>query len=758
MTKPDTLPASVNARVALDDIGGAQRLMVLCDRGPFRFDLRLGRDIWVIATHDGKEIAALRVGFARDEASPEPRVRRDDAGIHTIEFASSLGAMRAKISFPTNEAAVVRSALSVISPREVAMPAVARDVFALDAEFGTVHTNQRSLRTGIVFCSAAEPGSTSLFYLQNFSSLSDYFAAVKKPPADTVGGRWPEIGYAMPSGEDCVLPAAREIVISDVFLTVLKGAPTDDAEIAGMYLDAFAQTYLALPKPTPEYHDWLARADQSLKHLTNSPECSGIYSGKRYLLPYVGDRTKPPESMVQFTVSVNMAEYDRWRNASSPVTEALRNLAPTFFDASVGSIVRWLPGVDFDADQAEDTMSHEAMDSWYIHHALFNVGRMARESGDASARTYFERSLEYIIRVARRFAYRWPIFFHTKTLDVIRAEAGPGRGGETDVGGLYALVMLHAYEMFGGDDYLEEAKHGLQSLEGLGFRLGYQLNTTGFAAEAAMRMFIITGDRKYLGLSEICMANIFDNMWLWTCDYERGKHYRSFFGMFPLHDAPYLAAYEELEAQGKSHDYLPLAGEHLRPSLRLLLAEYQKFALDRAWFYYPDALPKGVVAENHRNGTVERALSIPLEDMQDGLAESGQVGQEVYGAGLPFVYASRHYINADAADCRVFCDYPMYDAGVRKSEDGRQIVEWRADGDPRLTCELRVIPKTATAARAQVTVDIVDGADTSRIDGRLSSEGHAVFEVHGGQSLRIEWHNPDSNIISAVPLGLFAVA
>ncbi len=731
--------------------------MFLHERGPIRFDLRLGRDMWILATRDGKDIAALRVGFARDERAPEPQITRDGDN-HIVEFASSLGAMRAKISSPADAGAMVRCALSVIAPCETAMPAVPRDVFALDAASGTIHTHQRSLRTGIAFCSADEPGSTSLFYLQNFSSLSEYFSAVEKSPADTVGGQWPEIGYLIPSGADCIVPAAREIVISDAFLTVIDGAPTDDAEIAGMYLDAFAQTYLQLPKPTPEYHDWLSRADQTLKHLSYSSECSGTYSGQRYLLPYVGDRTKPPESMVQFTVSVNLSEYDRWRNASSPITEALRNLAPTFFDAGVGSIVRWLPGVEFDADQAEDTMSHEAMDSWYIHHALFNVGRMARESDDASARTLFERSLPYIIRVARRFAYRWPIFFHTKTLDIIRAEAGPARGGETDVGGLYALVMLHAYEMFGVDEYLEEAKRGLQSLEGRGFRLAYQLNTTGFAAEAAIRMFNITGDRTYLGLSEICMANIFDNMWLWECGYERGRHYRPFFGMFPLNDAPYLAAYEELEAQAKFHDYLPLAGEHLRPSLRLLQSEYQKFALDRAWFYYPDTLPKGVLAETWRNGTVERALSIPLEDMQDGFAESGQVGQEVYGAGLPFVYVSRHYADAVAADCMVFCDYPMYDASVRTGENGRQIVDWRADGDPRLSCELRVIPKTAAGARSQVTVDIVGSDIPLRLEGRLTSEGHAAFVVHGGQSLRIEWHDPDAKIIAGVHLGLFAGA
>jgi len=89
------------------------------------------------------------------------------------------------------------------------------------------------------------------------------------------------------------------------------------------------------------------------------------------------------------------------------------------------------------------------------------------------------------------------------------------------------------------------------------------------------------------------------------------QRYPTFFGLFPLHDAPYLAAYEELEAQAKFHEYLLLGGDDVRPSLKLLLAEYQKYALDRAWLYYPDALPAGALAPSQRNGSIERSLCVP---------------------------------------------------------------------------------------------------------------------------------------------------
>jgi hypothetical protein len=384
-------------------------------------------------------------------------------------------------------------------------------------------------------------------------------------------------------------------------------------------------------------------------------------------MPYVADEAKPPESMVQFTVAVNAGEYDQWRNENGALSHVLRANVDQFYNADVGSIVRWLPGEAFDDAQAEDNMNHDAMDSWYLHHALFNVFRIARD-GDQRAKEAFKKSLPFLIRVARRFDYHWPIFFHLRTLDIIRAEAKPGEGGETDVAGLY--------EMFGGSSYLNEAEIAASHLHGLGFNLAYQLNTTGFAAEAALRLWKITKKPRYLALSVTCLANLFDNMWLWQCDYENARHYRMFFGLFPLRGAPYLAPYEELEAHAKFHEYLALGGDDVRPAVKLLLAEFQKYALDRCWYYYPDALPIDVVAVDVRNGRIERSLSVPLEDLQDGREKSGQVGQELYGAGLPFVMTARHYTRLDGTGMIAFCDYPMFEFSPLGSGG-----TWRVGGD-----------------------------------------------------------------------------
>jgi hypothetical protein len=746
--------ATTATSVELDvhnDLRDAKALGPLATRSNVTYEARLGRrNLWIVARVDGRESVALRAGHGGHDL--DVTVGRTDTPDGAVfEFASAIGAFRAKVTFPGDGRALVRCTTSLIPARDVAIPFWPRDLYVLDSPAGTIHTAQRGLRSGVVFASMDDPAPCTLFYFQNFSSLTGYFDATKRSPADTVGGIWPELGYAPPAGNDCVLPKAREIVISDAFLTVADGVPEGDGEVAATYLDLLAETYLCLPRPPVAYHDWPARAAQTLRDLSFSPDCTYVRRGVRYAVPYVGDDAKPPESMVQLTLAVNAGEYARAHGEADALAlaRALGATAETFFDADVNSLVRWLPGEDFGASQAEDNMNHDDMDSWYLHHALFNTSRLAT-AGDERARDLFERSLPFAMRVARRFNYRWPIFFNLRTLDVVRAESAPGRGGECDVGGLYASVMLHAHELFGDPEYLAEAERSMLQLRDLGFNLGYQMNTTGFAAEAAMRLWKKTENRAYLELSEICMANLFDNMWLWQCDYGHARHYRTFFGLFPLHDAPYLAAYEELEAQAKFHEYLPLGGEDVRPSLRLLLAEYQRYSLDRGWFYYPDVLPQDVIAEKSRNGQVERALAVPLEDMHDGWETCGQVGQEVYGAGLALVYATRHYLPLGGTGCSAFSDYPMYDFHV---DAKKRRATWRADGDPRCSAELRVIPQDPEMEPLTVAVTMRAGDVVVPLHGKQTVEGHAAFPIRGGHSVEIAWSSASSTDASGVEIG-----
>jgi hypothetical protein len=119
-----------------------------------------------------------------------------------------------------------------------------------------------------------------------------------------------------------------------------------------------------------------------------------------------------------------------------------------------------------------------------------------------------------------------------------------------------------------------------------------------------------------------------------------------------------MAIFECFDSFAAFERYLKDSGPDLDPSARLLISEYCKYALDRGWYFYPDALPQDAVAKDDiRNGHIDRALSFPLEDLYVDGQPAGQVGQEVYGAGAAFVFASRSFHQVDDAPFRIFCDH-----------------------------------------------------------------------------------------------------
>lgn len=263
------------------------------------------------------------------------------------------------------------------------------------------------------------------------------------------------------------------------------------------------------------------------------------------------------------------------------------------------------------------------------------------------------------------------------------------------------------------------------------------MNTTGFAAEALLHLYLLTREEEYLDLSYLCLANVFDNLWLWNGDYGNAHGYETFFGMFPLPDAPYLAAYEELENAAKFREYLRLANDDVLPSVRLLLAEYCRFVLDRAWYYFPKHLPKTAVAEHVQNGRINRELAVPLEDLREGSEKSGQVGQEIYGSGIAPGLVVRHYHYIDSMACWLFCDYPAF--GLRIiDEPGSATISFYVAGDERTACSVRIVPldfgKAAPTCRAFV--------GRRHLAAVVTPEGSYRFAIPGNSTVRLRLVTP----------------
>jgi hypothetical protein len=690
-----------------------------------------GDSLWITASWKGSRRLAFRAAYAPGCGLQLEGVKeRSDHVIFRLK--TLFGDYGVRLEFPSAEPSMIRCTTVLTASKPLYIPFWPRDCVVLPGKkdpAGKVHVSQTGLRSGLVYTSFSQPANGSLLYFQNLTSLNDYCNATGTSLADTVGGRWPELGFALPPANERPLPAGKEIVLSDAYLLFDTRKPAGEFEMARQFLDMLSRIYVQLPPVETTYRNWPDILQKSLHDLKHKPGCWAQVNGHTYLNAYVSDYATPPESMVQMAVLLPLMDYEEWSGKKLEMTETIRKNLPEFYDEKIKSLTRWLVKVEEKLDGSEEHKKPRVMDSWYLHHPLLNLSRMAMK-GDKTARKLLIGSLDYVIKVARHFKYDWPVFYNVDTLEVIKAETAEGKGGEKDVPGIYAHVMLQAYELTNEQKYLTEAKRAAKALQGRGFGIFYQANNTAFASGAMLRLWKITGDELYLNLSYLCLANIFKNIWLWDCDYGHAKHYQTFFALFSLNDAPYTAVYEELEGFSAFHDYLSHAKElDILPAVNLLLAEFIKHMMHRSLFYYPPQLPPSVLSEDVKSGELDKNLWIPVEDLQDGWNVSGTVGQEVYGAGLPFAIVPRHYYKIPEASMMVYIDYPT--CNYRKRNQG---LSFTIQGDERLHCRLMLIPLDKAPLK-ECSVFVAG----KEVKGTRTPEGYLEYILNGDQRVQVKW-------------------
>ncbi|WP_374951023.1 hypothetical protein [Mucilaginibacter sp.] len=707
------------------------------ERGIYNYNIHCTDDsLWVLAEwHNGGKIA-FRTAYSPGN-DLEITGQNEQDNVINFQLTSSIGKFSVDITFPAE--GILRYTTSLKPANDTLIPFWPRDIIFPgkdkkgNASGGEILVRQIGTRSGMLYCHLTRPKAGALLYLQNLTALGNYNQQTDTSAGDTVSGEWPELGFSLPPSADKPLKAGKDVILSDAIVVLDNEIPAKEAGITQQYFDMLARVYIQLPKPNTNYQDWPKALDNGLEDLIKNPGCWSHVNGHSYLNAYVSDYATPPEIMVQLAVLLPLTDYEDWIGQKIETTKKIKELLPTFYDDKFKTIMRWLPAAADTLEGEEEQKEPLVMDSWYLHHPLLNLSRLALR-GDKVATTLFLNSLEFAIKVAHKFDYDWPVFYKVDTLEVIKPETAPGKGGEKDVPGLYAHIMLQAYELTGKKRYLREAETAAKRLEGLGFEVFYQANNTAFSAGALLRLHKITGKKLYLDLSYLCLAGLFKNVRLWDCNYGYGKNFPSFFCLFPLNDAPYTAVYEEQEVFCAVHDYLKHAqGVDILPSVSLLLAEYVKYLVNRAIYYYPTMLPSDMLSKEPKMGEVDAKLWIALEDMYDGWEQSGQVGQEVYGAGNAFGILPRHYIRVADQEFMIYVDYPT--SCIRHQKD--KGVSFNTLGDKRFDATLMIV-KMSDKKLPKVIVAVTNQDEP--LKGTLTKDGHLQYVVGGNRHITVSWH------------------
>jgi hypothetical protein len=703
--------------------------------GDLKVDVCEGRDsVWAIIRREGKGGLALRTAYVPGgnyecrKLEPEPGVDfelevQSAQGRHVICFVSSgdgLHRLRAQVRF--TPAVKMR------------IPFIPRDLYPLDRNDdpagarGNVEAAQRGVNAGLVYFRLDEPEFGSVLYFQDLTNLNPYFEATGTKPEGSVGGEWPELGYLPPTpdtqelDDPGTLAKGEEVILSDAIIVVRDWAGDNEQEMARQFLQMLAVAYLVLDHPPAEYRDWVWRAERTLRDLETSRQARRHEYGNLYVMPYPDGEY--PDVMVQLSVAQALHEWNKWNGKKHPLEAELKRGLEKFYDPEFQTLRRYLPNVG--KEQGKDP---DAVDSWYLYHPMLNLGRLALD-GDEKCKDLLLRSIDYSIKAAHHFNYAWPVMYKIQDFSIITEARGDQRFGQTDVGGLYGYIMLQCFELTGEQRFVEEARKAIDKARELRFDLVYQANLTAWGAVACLRLWRITDNQDYLEQSYSYLAGFFHNSVIWKSEIGHAKNFNTFLAVTCLHDSPYIAMYECFESFVGFDEYLQQAGPNLDPAVRMMVSEYCKYALDRAWFYYPQVIPKEMIQEGeHQSGVVNPELSFPLEDLYPDGQPAGQVGQEIYGCGAAFAFAVRSHHHIENAPFRLYCNQ-----FIRASErTGDRSISVMLDGGENCLADLSLVrlprrklpkPSVMTAGGDAIRPRAVS---KDRIDYHVPANGRVVL-------------------------------
>lgn len=695
--------------------------------GAFKVEAAQGHDtLWIIVRRPGHGAIALKTARSPGPVNVTGRTTAS-GGLWKVICTS--GRFDVRLAILSHD--LIRITVSLTPSADLLIPFWSRDLYPLGPgddprrAAGQVLAAQRGHNSGLCYFTLQKPAFGSVLYFQNLTALNPYFKATGTKPDGVVGGEWPELGYQPPTAPLGNSPPVNPlkkgdtVVISDAFVRIGELATSETAS-AAQFIDMLADVYRRVEKPLPVHHDWPSRAARTVRDLQKKPEAIVQHYGADFLHPYT--EAEYPDSMVQLTVLAALREMEAATGRKLPIADRLAKGVPRFFDKRLKTIRRYLPNVG-------DDKNANAVDSWYLYHPLMNLARLAA-NGDSSARDLLLQSTDYAIRAAQHFDYRWPIQFDIRNFAVL-TPARDDRGlGQTDVGGLYAYLMLQLHDLTQDERYLAEARAALNAARGVRFELVYQTNLTAWGAVACVRLWKLDEDARWLDLSQVFVAGFLHNCELWDSQIENARHYTNFFGATCLHDGPYMSAFECSESFAAFDELLAVGGDDLPPAMRLLLLEYRRFTLMRGWWWFPDALPPEALAKDKiRNGHIDRRLSFPLEDIYGDGQPAGQVGQEIYGCAGALIFAARAFHSPAGAPFRIFTPYP---ASVTRV--GRRLIEVRMKAPKDGAAQIVLAPKNG---HGLPRLSVRCGKDRP-IRGRSNSP-QRVYDVEATAPIRLSW-------------------
>ncbi|MCX7283795.1 MAG: hypothetical protein NTX28_07090 [Novosphingobium sp.] len=258
-------------------------------------DIEVSHDadtVWAIVRRKSRGGIAVRIAQCPGGITAATAAREHSDEAARIEVTGVIGMLSVVLRLSDNEVPVLRTTAELTPAQPLLVPYLPRDLYPLDdrddplGTQGKVEAAQRGLNSGVCYLRMPEPAFGSLLYFHNFTTLAAWFQHTGTKPDGVVGGEWPELGYLPPSLSQKPLPAGETVTVHDALIAFHDDPAADEAEMAARYLTLLAAIYRQIELPPAAFHDWIDRAERSLRDLDQAPEASIRHYGFRYLHPY----------------------------------------------------------------------------------------------------------------------------------------------------------------------------------------------------------------------------------------------------------------------------------------------------------------------------------------------------------------------------------------------------------------------------------------------------------------------------------------
>ncbi len=511
----------------------------------------------------------------------------------------------------------------------------------------------------------------SFLYWQRVDQLGELFEAapiptlsqIILPTAVPLTGQAGSVGFVPPPLAHSWTTRSKIAVGDALLLAIASSNPGTPVDQAG---EMVAMLHAVLPTITPPsimlpVGEWMAVAEQAIAALddvaTNRTRLN--WRSKRWLRSYVNDYRTTPELLTHVDVIEALLRYELATGNQTQLGSDLRSNMATgvFFNEQLRVLMDWAGTGAVGAGAQGDT--------WYTLFVHIKFAHLAL-LGETWAESQLLKSIDFVIMLGRKMQYRFPTFFR-----YVGQERVSGAEHSDAMG--YAYLMLQMHELRPDNQtFLAEAQAAHQEDQGRSFFNGsftslmYERPFPSLGCVALAKLANITGR---LSLYDEALRAV-ATMLQWITPYQVAHGYRgavpSFMALSAM-SSSYSAAFETHQSLRYLNECLSLSKEHWPTEAIQLFSAVTKHASGVARSAYPDILPDYALSKvgcptvfmgnidctlhsinASGNGWLnDRTVMVPVEDLvweshraeadQHGaLPQCGQVGQEIYGAGLAF--------------------------------------------------------------------------------------------------------------------------